>query len=91
MEVIVGNFELVWKRKDGKIHKANYDDLIKVYEKQEEHDKEIRNNTISNFADWCYINGIDFSYMSTPKKSGQQFIDDVIERYYKEEMKEMDE
>lgn len=52
--------------------------------KMQEHDKEIQTKAISNFADWCYINGIDFSYMSTSDKSGRQFIDDVIARYCKE-------
>lgn len=53
--------------------------------------KEIRNKEINNFAEWCYLNGIDFSYMSTSGKSGRQFIDDVIARYYKEQMKEAGE
>ncbi len=52
------------------------------------YEQEIRAKAISNFADWCYINGIDFSYMSTSDKSGRQFIDDVIARYCKEQMKE---
>lgn len=57
----------------------------------EEHDKEIRVKSIDKFANWCYDNGIDFSYMSTDKKSGKQFIDDVISRYTEEQMKEVGE
>lgn len=46
---------------------------------------DVDKKVIRRFADWCYINGIDFSYMSTVKKSGKQFIDDVLERYSKEQ------
>lgn len=51
MEVIAGDFGLEWKRKDGEIHKADYDDLIVAYEKQEEYDKEIRGKAIEEFAE----------------------------------------
>lgn len=59
--------------------------------KMQEHDKEIQSKAISNFAEWCYLKGVDFSYMSTSDKSGRQFIDDVIARYCKEQMKEVEE
>lgn len=51
MEITVGDFSLEWKRKDGEIHKADYDDLIKVYEGQKEHDEKIRNKAIDEFAE----------------------------------------
>lgn len=50
MEITVGDFSLEWERKDGKIHKADYDDLIKVYEGKKEHDKEIRDKAIEEFS-----------------------------------------
>ena len=34
MEIVLNDFGLEWKRKDGIVHKADYDDLIKSYEKQ---------------------------------------------------------
>lgn len=58
MEVIVGDFDLEWERKDGVVHKADYDDLIKMYEKQEEHDKEIRNKVIDGFANTLLNNDV---------------------------------
>lgn len=51
MEVTVDDFTLEQKRKDGKIHKADYDDLIKAYEKQEEYVKEIRNKAIEEIQE----------------------------------------
>lgn len=58
---------------------------IKQQRKQE---KEVRDKSIKQFADWCYINGIDFSYMSNSEKSGRQFLERVIEKYNVEQMKE---
>lgn len=34
MEIITNDFGIEWKRKDGIVHKADYDDLIKSFEKQ---------------------------------------------------------
>lgn len=34
MEIVLNDFGLEWKRKDGIVHKADYDDLINSYEKQ---------------------------------------------------------
>lgn len=34
MEIVLDDFGLEWKRKDGIVHKADYDDLINSYEKQ---------------------------------------------------------
>lgn len=34
MDVIVEDFGIEWIRKDGIVHKADFDDLIDVYEKQ---------------------------------------------------------
>lgn len=62
---------------------------IEVPKMKEYYEQEIRDKAISSFADWCYIKGVDFSYMSTSDKSGRQFIDDVIARYCKEQMKEV--
>lgn len=52
------------------------------------YNKEIRDMAIEEFVGWCYINGIDFSYMSTNEKSAKQFCDEVIERYKSEKTKE---
>lgn len=47
---------------------------------------ELRANVIDEFAGWCYINGIDFSYMAkgTDKKT---FVKTVIERFNSSKMK----
>lgn len=34
MEIVLDDFGLEWKRKDGIVYKADYDDLINSYEKQ---------------------------------------------------------
>lgn len=34
---------------------------------------------IRKFAEWAYINGIDFSYMGSTKK---HFVDDTIDKFY---------
>lgn len=51
MEITIDDFGLEWENKDGEVHKADYDELIRVYEKKEEHDKEIRNKAIKEFAE----------------------------------------
>lgn len=43
--------------------------------------KEIEMETINDFAKWCYIHGIDFSYMGS---NAREFCEKVIERYVKE-------
>lgn len=51
MNITIDDFELEWSHKDGIVHKADYDDLIRVYEKQESYNKEIRNMAIEEFAE----------------------------------------
>ena len=34
MDIVLDDFGLEWKRKDGIVHKADYDDLIDSHEKQ---------------------------------------------------------
>lgn len=39
---------------------------------------------LDDFVGWCYDCGVDFSCMSTQKKTKKQFCDDTIKRYTKE-------
>lgn len=40
--------------------------------------------TIKDFAVWCYVNGIDFSYMGS---SARTFVEKTLERYEKDRTK----
>lgn len=47
-------------------------------------EKDIQKKAVEEFISWCYLNGIDFSYMGT-QKTGKQFCEDVIKRYNTEQ------
>lgn len=51
-------------------------------------DEKIYDKAINDFVAWAYANGIDFSYMSTNKKTAQQWCEEVICRFKTEKMKE---
>lgn len=53
-------------------------------------EKEIREKAILDYTKWCYIHGIDFSYMGT-QKNGAQFCEDVITRYKEDKNIEQEE
>lgn len=40
-----------------------------------------KDRAIRDFAEWCYDNGIDFSYMSKQENTGYKFINNVIDRF----------
>lgn len=44
--------------------------------------------SIRIFADWAYINGIDFSYMAKYPGEGKEYIDKVINRFNEDMKKE---
>lgn len=37
---------------------------------------------IYDFVKWCYIHGIDFSYMSTAKLTGKEYCDRIMKNYF---------
>lgn len=72
--------------KDGEkctINIANYIRKIVLEEKEQE----IRNKAIDEFAKWCYVNGIDFSYMHKATDT-EPFCKRVIDRFNEEQRKE---
>ena len=48
---------------------------------------EIRAKAIDEFAKWCYINGIDFSYMAK-YMDNEPFVVSVLKRFEAEQLKE---
>ena len=50
------------------------------------YDKTIRYDAIKEFADWCYINGIDFSYMRKATDT-ESYSERVIKRFLEEHLK----
>lgn len=48
--------------------------------------KEERNKAIYEFANWCYMNGIDFSYMMKATDT-ENFCERVIKRFNEEQLK----
>ena len=49
--------------------------------------EEIKSNAIEEFAKWCYVNGIDFSYMHKATDT-EPFCKRVIDRFNEEQRKE---
>lgn len=52
----------------------------------EQHDAEVRANAIDEFAKWCYVNGIDFSYMAKGTDT-ESFCKRVIDKFNAEQLK----
>ena len=53
----------------------------KYYRKTEwSHDEYIRQSAIKEFASWCYVNGVDFSYMRKGTDT-EPFATTVIKRF----------
>lgn len=48
---------------------------------------EIRAKAIEEFAEWCYVNGIDFSYMQKATDT-EPFCKRVIDKFNAEQLKE---
>lgn len=46
------------------------------------HDKEVKDKAVNDFADWCYMHGIDFSYMG---KKARTFCKEVIDNFNTEQ------
>lgn len=46
----------------------------------------LKNECIEEFADWCYMNGIDFSYMMKATDT-EGFCERVIKRFNEEQSK----
>jgi hypothetical protein len=44
------------------------------------HDEHILQEAIKDFAEWCYINGIDFSYMAKATDT-EPFCTSIIKRF----------
>jgi hypothetical protein len=58
-------------------------DLIPVYRVMQgfgHYEQEIRNKAIDEFAEWCYMNGIDFSYMAKATDT-EPFCKRVIDKF----------
>ena len=53
----------------------------------QEHDRREREKTIDEFAKWCYVNGIDFSYMAKGTDT-EPFCKRVIDKFNAEQLKE---
>lgn len=49
MGVVICNFVVSWKSKDGKNKRKDVRELIRMYENQEKHDKKIRDMAIDTF------------------------------------------